>query len=68
LGATTDIQIKIYGGVNGTNNAVQVGLWYPSQTNAATEVIYAGALSVTNQTFVSITTTNSQQVYIGYGQ
>ena len=68
LQQTTDIAIKIYAGVNGTNNPTQVGVWYPSYTNATTEYIYSGAMLVTNYTFASITTTNSQQLYIGYGQ
>ena len=68
LGNTTDIALKIYVSLNSTNNPVFVGTWYPSSTNAATEYAYAGSFFATNYTFVSVTTTNSQQIYIGYGQ
>lgn len=68
LQQTTDISLKIYISLNSTNNPVFIGTWYPANTNAATEYAYAGSFYATNYTFVSVTTTNSQQIYIGYGQ
>jgi hypothetical protein len=69
LTATNDIAIKIY--VNVTSNivnAVQVGTWYPNTLAAATEIIPANLFVVTNYTFTSVTTTNSQSIYMTYGQ
>jgi hypothetical protein len=69
LQQTTDIKLVFNIAIqNSTNPAVAIGTWYPTTTNAATEVIYAGSLFATNYTFATITTTNSQGVYISYGQ
>lgn len=69
LQQTTDIAIKVYLNlVQNSNAPTFIGTWYPANTNATTEYIYAGSFFGTNYAFCSITTTNSQQLYIGYGQ
>jgi hypothetical protein len=69
LANTNDLLLKFY--VNVTSNivnAVQVGTWHPSNTNAATEIVSPSAFTFTPYAFTSVTTTNSQDVYISYGQ
>lgn len=69
LAATSDIVVKIYANVTSNIvNAVQIGTWSPNTTNAATEIIPSNVFSVTNYCFTSITTTNSQNIYMSYGQ
>lgn len=68
LSQTTDIKIWIRSTLDNVN-FVTNGLWYPSNTNAATEIIYAGAYAVTNYTGVVVGTTNNQTgMFISYGQ
>jgi phage baseplate assembly protein gpV len=68
LQQTTDISIKIMATLqNSTNNAVQIGTWYPSNTNAVTETIPASVFSPTNYVYPQISTTNSQSFYMTYG-
>jgi hypothetical protein len=70
LTATTDIKVNVqlymFGQVS--NTAVTAFTWYPTTTNAATEYIFAGQVGATNYTYPQVTTTNSQNFYIGYGQ
>lgn len=70
LASTNDIQVDIYANVtSNVVNAVKVGTWHPSNTNAATETIYANQFALTNYTFTTITTTNNQTgLYMTYGQ
>ena len=69
MASTNDLFLKFYSNVTSNIvNAAQIGVWHPSNTNAATETISASAFPFTIYTFTSVTTTNSQNVYISYGQ
>jgi hypothetical protein len=66
---TSDIVVKFYANVTSNIvNAVQIGNWSPNTTNAATEIIPANVYTVTNYSFTSITTVNSQNLFMSYGQ
>ena len=48
-------------------NYVTVGTWYPTTTNAATEIVNANQYSITNYVRAQAVTTNSVQVGGTYG-
>lgn len=70
LNYTTDMKVNIFLVLPGTGGAASnlIYTWYPANTNATTEYIYAGSILATNNTFPQVVTTNSQSFYIGYGQ
>ena len=49
-------------------NAVAVGTWYPSNTNACTEIVPANQFNITNYVQISCTTTSSVSYSASYGQ
>lgn len=69
LTATNALSIPIYAVLQGanTNGRVLIGTWYPSTTNAATEVISGSNFPLTNYLSFDITTTNAVSLNGTYG-
>ena len=69
LTSTNELAIPIYAALQGatTNGRVLIGTWYPSTTNAATEVISGSSFPLTNYLSFDITTTNAVSLNGTYG-
>jgi hypothetical protein len=70
LTSTNELSIPIYLVYQGatTNGRVLIGTWYPSNTNAATEIINGAQFGFTNFLSFDITTTNAVSLSGSYGQ
>jgi hypothetical protein len=69
LTSTNELKIDIYSVYQGatTNGRVYVGTWYPSNTNAATEIVNGNSYTITNFLSLDIGTTNAVTISGTYG-
>lgn len=68
LTSTNEMQVNIYGNTTGTTNGSLIGVWYPSYTNATTEIIPANTFALTNYVWLQVSGTNTISWSGTYGQ